>query len=92
MVLVLLIFIYGYAETGRPLKANAVLVVGLVYTMGYTTLTVGHLNILTITFAPMLVGLAIDFGAHLVARFEEELRHGKSEREAITLAMVNTAA
>jgi len=90
LVLVLLIFIYGYAETGRPLKANACLVVGLVYTMGYTTLTVGHLNILTITFAPMLVGLAIDFGAHLVARYEEELRLGKSEREAITLAMVNT--
>ncbi len=90
LVLVLFIFIYGYAESGRPLKANAVLVVGLVYTMGYTTLTVGHLNILTITFAPMLVGLAIDFGAHLVARFEEELRLGKTEREAITLAMVNT--
>ncbi len=90
LVLVLFIFIYGYAESGRPLKANAVLVVGLVYTMGYTTLTVGHLNILTITFAPMLIGLAIDFGAHLVARFEEELRLGKSEREAITLAMVNT--
>jgi len=90
LVLVLIIFIFGYAETGRPLKANAVLIVGLVYTMGYTTLTVGHLNILTITFAPMLIGLAIDFGAHLVARFEEELRLGKSEREAITLAMVNT--
>jgi len=90
LVLVLFIFIYGYAESGRPLKANAVLVVGLVYTMGYTTLTVGHLNILTITFAPMLIGLAIDFGAHLVARFEEELRLGKTEREAITLAMVNT--
>jgi hopanoid biosynthesis associated RND transporter like protein HpnN len=90
LVLVLIIFIYGYAESGRPLKANAVLIVGLVYTMGYTTLTVGHLNILTITFAPMLIGLAIDFGAHLIARFEEELRHGKSEREAITLAMVNT--
>jgi hopanoid biosynthesis associated RND transporter like protein HpnN len=90
LVLVLFIFIYGYAESGRPLKANAVLVVGLGYTMGYTTLTVGHLNILTITFAPMLVGLAIDFGAHLVARFEEELRLGKTEREAITLAMVNT--
>lgn len=90
LVLVLLIFIYSYAETGRPLKANAVLIVGLVYTMGFTTLTVGHLNILTITFAPMLVGLAIDFGAHLVARYEEELRLGKSEHEAITLAMVNT--
>ena len=90
LVLSVLIFIYGYSETGRPFKATACLIFGLTYTMGYTTLVVGHLNILTITFAPMLIGLAIDFGVHLVARFEEELRLGKSEREAITLAMVNT--
>jgi hypothetical protein len=33
-----------------------VLLVGLAYTMGFTTLTVGHLNILTITFVPILIG------------------------------------
>ena len=73
-----LIFIYGYNETGRPIKANVCLVVGLAYTLAFTTLTVGHLNILTITFVPMLIGLAIDFGVHLITRYEEELRHGKT--------------
>ncbi len=90
LVIVVLIFIYGYSETGRPLKATLCLIVGLGYTMGYTTLVVGHLNILTITFAPILIGLAIDFGVHLVTRFEEELRHGRTEHEAIEKAMVNT--
>ena len=90
LVIVVLIFIYGYSETGRPIKATVCLIVGLGYTMGYTTLVVGHLNILTITFAPILIGLAIDFGVHLVTRFEEELRHGRTEREAIEKAMVNT--
>ena len=85
-----LIFIYGYSQTGRPLKATLCLVVGLGYTMFYTTLVVGHLNILTITFVPILIGLAIDFGVHLITRYEEELRHGKSQHEAIELAMVNT--
>jgi hopanoid biosynthesis associated RND transporter like protein HpnN len=84
------IFIYGYNETGRPLKATLCLIIGLGYTMAFATLTVGHLNILTITFVPMLIGLAIDFGVHLVTRYEEELRHGKSEVEAITKAMVFT--
>ncbi len=85
-----LIFIYGYRETGRPIKAVICLIVGLGYTMGYTTLVVGHLNILTITFLPILIGLAIDFGVHLITRYEEELRHGKSDRIAMELAMVNT--
>jgi len=90
LMLSALIFIYGYHETGRPLKAVACLVVGIGYTMGFATLTVGHLNILTITFVPILIGLAIDFGVHLVTRYEEELRHGRTEEEAITKALVFT--
>ncbi|HEY1660999.1 MAG TPA: MMPL family transporter [Verrucomicrobiae bacterium] len=85
-----LIFIYGYNETGRPVKATLCLVVGLGYTMAFTTLAVGHLNILTITFAPMLIGLAIDFGVHLITRFEEELRKGKQNAAAMVTAMVFT--
>ena len=38
----------------------------------------------------MLIGLAIDFGVHLITRYEEELRHGKTEAEALTKAMVFT--
>jgi len=87
---VAIIFIYGYHESGRPLKATFCLVIGLIYTMGYTTLVVGHLNILTITFVPILVGLAIDFGVHLITRYEEELWHGKSQQAALQLALVNT--
>ena len=90
LVLCALIFIYGYNETGRPVKATICLVVGLGYTMAFTTLVIGHLNILTITFVPMLIGLAIDFGVHLITRYEEELHHGKTEQEALTKAMVFT--
>ncbi|MGE3312182.1 MAG: MMPL family transporter, partial [Limisphaerales bacterium] len=90
LVLVGIIFVYGYHETGRPLKAIFCLLIGLCYSMGYTTLTVGRLNILTITFAPMLVGMAIDFGVHLITRFEEELRNGVHQKLALRKAMVNT--
>jgi hopanoid biosynthesis associated RND transporter like protein HpnN len=90
LIICALIFIYGYHETGRPLKATACLVIGVGYTMGFTTLVVGHLNILTITFVPILIGLAIDFGVHLVTRYEEELRHGAPEEEAIKKALIFT--
>ena len=90
LVLCALIFIYGYNETGRPVKATICLVIGLGYTLAFTTLTIGHLNILTITFVPMLIGLAIDFGVHLITRYEEELRHGKTAEAALTKAMVFT--
>jgi predicted RND superfamily exporter protein len=85
-----LIFIYGYQQTGRPVKATLCLVVGLAYTLAFATLTVGHLNLLTITFVPILIGLAIDYGVHLISRYEEELRHGKSQEDALIKAMVYT--
>lgn len=90
LVLCALIFVYGYQETGRPVKATLCLVVGLGYTLAFAALVIGHLNILTITFVPMLVGLAIDFGVHLITRYEEELRHGRTEEGALTKAMVFT--
>ena len=84
------IFILGYREIRRPLKAVACLIVGIGYTVGFTTLTIGHLNLLTITFVPILIGLAIDFGVHLITRFEEELRRGSPERYALEKALVAT--
>ena len=90
LVVCALIFIYGYQQTGRPLKATFCLLVGLGYTLAFTAFTVGHLNILTITFMPILIGLAIDFGVHLITRYEEELRLGRSEEEAMRTAMVFT--
>lgn len=85
-----LLFIVSYRETGRPLKAVAALIIGLGYTMGFTTLVIGHLNILTVTFLPILIGLAIDLGVHLITRYEEELRKGETQHVALDRAMVNT--
>lgn len=90
LTLCALIFIYAYHGTGRPLKAVACLIVGLGYSMGFTTLVIGHLNILTITFAPILIGLAIDFGVHFISRFEEEVRCGRTPEQAVETAMVYT--
>ena len=90
LVLSALIFIYGYQETGRPVKATLCLIVGLGYTLAFATLVIGHLNILTITFMPILIGLAIDYGVHLISRYEEELRRGRSEEASLIKAMVFT--
>lgn len=85
-----LIFVYGYQSTGRPIKATFCLLIGMAYTLAWATFSVGHLNILTITFAPILIGLAIDYGVHLISRFEEELRKGKTQQAALTRAIVYT--
>ncbi|HEY3863200.1 MAG TPA: MMPL family transporter [Verrucomicrobiae bacterium] len=90
LVLCSLIFIYAYREARRPLKAMLCLVVGLGYSMAFATLAVGHLNILTVNFAPILIGLAIDFGIHFITRFEEEIRRHRTPEQAVETAMIFT--
>ena len=90
ILLVLALFAAAYREFRRPLMATLCLLAGISYTLAFTTLAVGHLNILTIAFLPMLVGLAIDFGIHLVTRYEEELDLGLDHQGAMSKAMVRT--
>ena len=78
------------ARSGAHSRPCLCLLIGLGYSLGFTTLAIGHLNILTITFAPMLIGLAIDFGIHFISRYEEEMRNRRTETEAIERATAFT--
>lgn len=86
ILLVALIFIIGFHEVARPLLATFCLLVGIGFAIGFTTLAIGRLNILSITLVPILVGVAIDFGVHFISRYEEELCNGHSQHEALRRA------
>jgi uncharacterized protein len=64
----------GFRGLRHPLLAMLMLLVGLAWSFGFATLFVGHLNILSVSFAAVLVGLGIDFAIHYLARYLE-LRH-----------------
>jgi uncharacterized protein len=87
LVLTALIFISSCRDILRPLMATFCLLIGICYTLGFATLVVGRLNILSITLVPILIGLAIDYGVHLIFRYEEEVRRGESRRFAIRRAL-----
>ncbi|MCA9247967.1 MAG: MMPL family transporter [Planctomycetales bacterium] len=70
LVGVSLLFIAGFGGMRRPLLAVATLVIGLAWSVGYLTLAVGHLNILSMSFGIILIGLGIDFGIHYLARYQ----------------------
>jgi len=89
-LLCLVLFTVAYRQLGRPLKTVVCLLIGLGYALGFATLAIGHLNILTVTFAPMLIGLSIDFGIHFISRYEEEVRNRHTESEAVDRAMTFT--
>jgi uncharacterized protein len=74
----------------RPLLALAALIVGICWALGLTTLTIGHLNILSMVFMPMLLGLGIDYGSYFLARYTEERRAGQGLQAAMAQTLVAT--
>ena len=63
------LFVAGFGGLRHPLITVAALLLAMAWSFGYITVAVGHLNILSIAFAVILIGLGIDFGIHYVARY-----------------------
>lgn len=59
------------------------LLVGLVWTAAFATFAVGHLNIVSIAFAVLFIGLGVDFGIHLALRHLELLADGLDHVSAL---------
>jgi hopanoid biosynthesis associated RND transporter like protein HpnN len=72
----------------RPLIELFELIVAVSLTFGLTTAVIGHLNLLSVAFAPMILGLGIDYGIHWFSRYmEEQGAAGASRKEALTVTM-----
>lgn len=55
------------------------IVCGLSITLGLTTLFVGSLNIISVAFAVLFIGISVDFGIQYFSRFQENLNSNVSE-------------
>lgn len=66
---VALLFLAGLGGMLHPLLAVGALLIGMLWSVGYIALGIGHLNILSMSFSVILIGLGVDFGIHYVARY-----------------------
>ncbi|MGA3112830.1 MAG: MMPL family transporter [Syntrophobacteraceae bacterium] len=80
VLLIMVLFLRGFRH---PVIILISLAVGLCWTFGWTAIFIGHLNILSIVFAPMLCGLGVDYAIHWFARFEEERDLADGTRSAV---------
>lgn len=90
LIAILIIFAVGFGEFSRPIMAVSALLCGLGWSLGFTTLAIGHLNFITVSLFTMLMGLGIDFGIHFLFRYDEELGRGFSPEESVDNTMKGT--
>jgi hopanoid biosynthesis associated RND transporter like protein HpnN len=79
---VTLLFFIVYRSLYYPLLTVGTLILGTSLAMGWLTVTVGHMNILSATFAVMLIGMG-DYGVLWVMRYERERQTGADVEAAV---------
>ncbi|TVQ34375.1 MAG: hypothetical protein EA376_00210 [Phycisphaeraceae bacterium] len=55
----------------RPLLAVGAFLMAGAWTYGAATVMIGHLNLLSVVFVLVLVGVGLDYGVHMISRFNE---------------------
>ncbi len=84
-------FVFAFRGLVKPFLAIIALVVSLCWTLGWTTLFIGHLSVISVVFITILIGLGIDFGIHLIMRYEEErIKNSSSVERALERAILGT--
>lgn len=69
LVLVSVLLFLGFRGTRHPMLAILTLVVAICCTFGAATLVIGHVNVLSVSFTVILIGLGIEFSIHFLCRY-----------------------
>jgi hypothetical protein len=81
------LFAFALRRLWLPLLLLAPLFCSTLWTLGLASFYPGHLNVVTVGFAAILLGLGDDSLTHLYARFHEELGAGRDRSGALQAAM-----
>ncbi len=71
LTLVLILLFWGLKSVRLVLATLITLIFGLVWTAGFAALAVGTLNLISVAFAVLFIGLSVDFGIHFALRYRE---------------------
>ncbi|MFQ5464428.1 MAG: MMPL family transporter [Thermodesulfobacteriota bacterium] len=85
-VLVTAILIAGLRSVRLVAAAMYTLAAGLVATAAFAAWAIGTLNLISVAFAVLYIGLGIDYAIHITMRYRELLGRGLPQGEALTAA------
>ncbi len=88
-VLVTFVLWMGLRSVRLMLASLATLIVGFLLTAGFATAVVGELNLVSVAFAVLFIGLGIDFSIHLALRYREIVALGGEDGRALDRAAVD---
>ena len=87
IILVCLSLTAGFRSLKLTLATLIVILMGSILTLGFATLAIGHLNLISISFTVLYIGIADDFAVQLILRYRELLQERLPQRQALIKAL-----
>jgi len=79
LVLTVILLLVAFRGVKNTIASMVALLIAISIAFGLATLFVGHLNILSMAFAVMLLGLGVEYSIQVVLRHQELLQHDNFE-------------
>ncbi len=87
LVLVIGLLLFCYHSLRTAVATLITLIAGLIWTTAFAVAAVGALNLISVAFAVLFIGLGVDFGIHYALRYREALRAGANHMIALRRAI-----
>lgn len=81
--LVTIILLIGLGSLRLVLCSVVTLLVGLLWTAAFAAAAIGHLNLISVAFGVLFIGLGIDFAIHVSVQFSDQLGEGANPEAAL---------
>jgi hopanoid biosynthesis associated RND transporter like protein HpnN len=80
------LLVWGLGSATLVIATLLTLIAGLVWTAAFAAFAVGHLNLISVAFTVLFIGLGVDFGIHFCLRYREAAVDGAAHAEALRRA------
>ncbi len=84
------LLIAAFHSVRAPLLLMATLLIAIAWSFGFLTLVIGHLQVISVVFTVILLGLGVAFGIHLVSRYELVRHRFPDDADGFAEAMRDT--
>ena len=92
MILVCLTLWIAYRSFKLMFATFFTLTMGLIFSLGFATVAVGHLNLISIAFAVLFIGMGDAYSSHFCLRYRELILRGEDQRRALIDTLTSTGS
>ncbi len=86
LVIVTLVMVFGLPAKRLVLPSLALILAGFAVNAGFATVAVGSLNMISVAFAVLFIGLGVDYAVHFLLRWAEEVDGGAARAISVAAA------